>query len=252
MATMICLSSDKTRNEYGLNGLLMAVIMLLCGSVLFSAGASEPPSTVTIAGDTVVAKNAETAAEAFEQMPESVMHLLTKGRRMDMAEYYRNDSTWLALNAQMGVSKLDTLSDDYVRVQITDVSSMEIRRYKQKKGMLFVASYTISNMDVPADSKLYFFNQRMEQLPASKVFKEAKLKDFFAIPKGSATSMKEIEEMVPFPTVEYSLKQEGEIEGRLTVGEYMPIEDYKLIKLFVRPSVKWVWTGKKFELKDKP
>ncbi len=63
--------------------------------------------------------------------------------------------------------------------------------------------------------------------------------------------MKEIREMVPFPTVEYSANAENNsISARLTVGEFMNLDDYNIVKLFLKPEITLEWKGK-YKVKGK-
>ena len=62
--------------------------------------------------------------------------------------------------------------------------------------------------------------------------------------------MKEIEEKIPFPTVEYSASAaDTSLTGRLTVGTYMNEDDYKEVKPYEKSSIAWVWDGKRFRLR---
>ena len=76
------------------------------------------------------------------------------------------------------------------------------------------------------------------------------MKDFFKIEKGSLTKMDELVAMVQFPTIEYRFSPDNtNLEGRLTVGQYIDADDYNIMKLFLLPQLTWQWDGKGYKLK---
>ncbi len=186
---------------------------------------------------------------AFIEMPGSILDLINSSTRLDMLDYYDADSLWMAPNALEGRSALKKVTSDFIEVQITDVSTLQIKVLPWKgKGDVVAVSYTIASASASNDSELRFFDASMQELPAKDFLKPLKLKDFFDIPKGSQTTMDEIREMVPFPTVEYNLSADsGELTARLTVKEYINQDDIKILELFQKPLLRFRWDGKKFE-----
>lgn len=203
-----------------------------------------------------MAKNADkcdtiiSARHAFVEMPGAMLDILDRSTRLDMLDYYDADSLWMAPNALDGHSVFKTVTQDFIEVQITDVSTLQIRILPKvgKSGSLVATCYTIASDGVSNDSELRFFDACMKELPVKNFFRPLKLKDFFDLPKGSLTSMREIEEMVPFSTVEYKLEADKpEITARLTVKEYINQDDIKILELFQKPPLHFKWDGKKFE-----
>ncbi|MDE6770961.1 MAG: DUF3256 family protein, partial [Muribaculaceae bacterium] len=133
----------------------------------------------------------------------------------------------------------------YLKVQITPVSSLEIKLLPEKKGEVVMTVYTIGGDRQASDSNVSFYDRNLKPLDTKKYFREPELKEFFDIPKGSLTTYKEIKEMIPFPTVEYSACAENdELSARLTVGEFMNIDDYNIVKLFLKPEISLRWNGR--------
>lgn len=190
-----------------------------------------------------------TADSAFIEMPASVLELLNKSTRMDMLDYYRADSIYHAKNLFDGESYLELVTPTYLKVNISSVSRMEIKILSGTKGKNVVAvSYTVDANGNQPDSKLFFFDSQMSPLEQSKILKTPELKHFFKLDKGSLTSMKELESMVPFQTVEYTFSPNDDmLHGRLTVEESVDVDDYNIMKLFLLPELTWRWDGKKFK-----
>ena len=139
------------------------------------------------------------------------------------------------------------MSPNYMKVKISKVSSLEIKILPVKKGEIILTVYTVGDSPQAKDSELKFFDEDLNELAADKYFVMPQVKDFFEIPKGSQTSMKELEQMIPFPTIEYTANAESNnLKAILTVEEYMDIDDWNIAKMFVKPYITLDWTKDKF------
>lgn len=187
------------------------------------------------------------ARGVFERLQAPALDILGKSTRLDMLDYWDADSVYRAKNAMSGLSWLIDVAPDYLKVQLTPVSVFEIKILKDKDKLLAMTVYTVGGNAQAADSQVDFYadDLTLSPLDTKKYFKAPELKAFFDIPKGSATTMKEIREMIPFPTVEYSANaKNNDISARLTVGEFMDVDDYNIVKLFLKPEVTLRWNGK--------
>lgn len=191
-----------------------------------------------------------TAEEVFTALRPPLMELLSPSVRNDMLDYYHADSTYYAVNSMGGTSHIENLTPDYMKVYMTPVSSMELKVLPLKKGSdIAVVAYTVNSTGKQADTELFFFDADMNPIQAKKVFKEPDVKDFIKREKGMKTSMKELLDMVKFPTIEYTLSPDNmRLIARLTVGEYLDVDDYHILSLFLLPQLEWVWDGSKFQL----
>lgn len=189
------------------------------------------------------------ARDVFANIPLNVLDLLDRSTRLSMLIYWDMDSVWKAPNAMEGLSHLDSVTPNYLKVSLTDVSSLQIKLLPYKKGKLIMTIYNIGEPD-SGDSDIRFFNSDYTQLPGKKFKEETELKEFFNIPKGSLTSMKEIYNMIPFyTTVFYADPDNNTLTGRLTLGDYVNTDDLNIVKLFMRPCAIYDWNGSKFRLR---
>lgn len=148
-----------------------------------------------------------------------------------------------------GLSWLDTVSENYLKVIITPVSYLEIKILPVKKGKLAMTVYTVGSDSQASDSQIDFYDENLEAVPLKNHFEMPDLKDFFEIPKGSATNMKEIREMIPFPTVAYSANPDNDnLSACLTVENYINLDDWNILKLFLKPSVTLEWKKDKYRV----
>lgn len=180
-----------------------------------------------------------TAREAFTYLDIPALDLLKRTTRLDMLDYLDADSVYKASNAMGGLSWIEKCTPDYIKVQLTPVSTLELKMLPTKKdGLVTMAVYTVGDESQSEDSQITFTDEKLHPLDASKFFKAPELKEFFDIPKGSLTSMKEIKEMIPFPTVAYSASPDSnDLTARLTVEKFMNLDDWNIVKLFLKPSI---------------
>ena len=218
-----------------INKFLFLLTFALLPSVVVCGKKAEKPDTIT-------------ARRAFIEMPSGVLDLLPKDTRLDMLDYYSNDSIWKATNNLRGISYLEKVAPDYLSVKLTPVSSMQFKVLKLKDGKeILMTVYTTGGEGENEDSDIEFYDARLNRLDKEKFFPTPKISYFFDT-KGYQTKMKEIEEILPFYTIAFeAFPGLTDVEGRLTYKDAVSIEDGKIIEMFIRPSVKFIWDGKKFK-----
>lgn len=238
-----------TRRKNSLTNQYVFFYRLLLSVFLLAIGvdaANAKNSDAEIKEETVVIKF--NARNVFKNLDCSALELLPISTRLDMLDYWDVDSVYKALNALGGVSSLDTITDNYLKVRISAVSSLQIKILPIKKSVIAMTVYTVGDDSQATDSELKFYDMELNEIPADKHFDVPEVKDFFEIPKGSQTSMKEIEDMIPFPTIEYSASPDNNnLTARLTVEKYINQDDWNIAKLFVKPYIILDWKKDKFK-----
>lgn len=224
-------STAKRKNDLIRRLAIVGVIVIaaLTGSI---AGAQAPADTLT-------------ARSVFRTLQTPALEILRESARLDMLDYWDADSVYDVANAVGGTSHIVALTPDYMKISVTPVSVCEIKILPGKKQRTIMEIYTVGDSVQAADSDVRFYDTALRPLDTKRYLETPDLKYFFDIPKGSATSMKEIREMIPFPTVEYSASSDDDIlRARLTVGEYMNVDDYNIMRLFLKPEIAMEWKGK--------
>ncbi|MCM1475300.1 MAG: DUF3256 family protein [Muribaculaceae bacterium] len=190
------------------------------------------------------------AARAFINLDANTLDLLSTESKLYMLYYWSEQDSILNVNNELnGLSFLDTVTPTYLKAHITDVSSLQLKILTtNKKDTIAMTIYTIGD-DVP-DSQVNFFSfPDLKPLKGDNLLAQPRLKDFFSIPKGSLTTIKEVEEMIPFPTMEFNASPEStDLKVSLTCGPNMNVDDYNIVKLFLLPNLTYKWKGSKFEL----
>lgn len=197
-----------------------------------------------------VTDSAFNARYVFENIHTSALEILPRTTRLDMLDYWDVDSVFKASNALEGLSWIESLSDSFLKVRISSASELQIKILPYKKGKIVMTINTVGDDVQAQDSRINFYDEELKELPTEKFLVLPHIKDFFEIPKGSATSMKEIEGMIPFPTMVFSANAENNnMEGRLTVEKYINEDDWNIAKLFVKPYITLEWIKDKYKFK---
>ena len=205
-----------------------------------------------ITGQAVYAKSESgksmTASEAFAEMPVSVLDMIDRSRRLDMLDYYSADSIAKVPNTMEGVSYLEKVTPDYLKVCLTPVSTMTIKILPSKKGEIVMVAYTVGGNDQAYDTDLKFFDTSFNELKRDKILRSPELDQFFDYP--DKESRKEISDAITFPTVMYTPDVEGAgITAELTVGKFLSLDGRKLLKKYIKPTgLRYRWDGSKFNL----
>lgn len=212
---------------------LMAMLVLIT-AIIVPVSAQEKP------GDSAL-----TARKVFEKLQSPALEILRQSSRLDMLDYWDVDSVYVVTNALKGESYLQECTPGYLKVSVTPVSTLEIKLLPVKEGHIVMTIYTVGGEGQAKDSRLDFYDAELRELNGNRFFTQPDLKYFFNIPKGSETSLKELREMIPFTTVEYSASPDNDnLSAKLTVADYMNVDDRNIMNLFLRPEIVMQWKGK--------
>ena len=208
---------------------------------------------LTLALPVLAAKKAEapdtiSARRAFTELPAVYLELLSRNTRLDMLDYYDNDSIYRATNNLRGQSWLDTVAPGYLSVNVSPVSTLQIKILPVAQDReIVMAVYTTGDPTGIRDSEVTFFDASLSPLAAGKMLKKPRLGDFFNT-RGYKTEMKEIEAILPFHSVVYDLSADSPLlKARLSYADIVPLEDARIIELMLRPELTYAWDGKAFK-----
>lgn len=192
--------------------------------------------------------------QAFVDLPRNVIPLLDSVMRADLIDYAEAGRVRPEVkNIAGGKSTLDTLTSDYLKIKISEASTFEMKALPNAnlKAPAYLAIYTIGSPSTAGDAELMLFSSQMQPLPLKKYFQLPATAQFFNFSKDGEVNKKNISSYVPFPTVVYNIDSgsgECQFTATLTVGEYMPREDYAEIKPYLANPLRYKWNGKKFSL----
>ncbi|MDE6866267.1 MAG: DUF3256 family protein [Muribaculaceae bacterium] len=194
-----------------------------------------------------VAKDTLTSRDVFLNLPLKTLDILDRSEKMDMLDYYDADSIYNAPNGMEGLSHLIKVTPDFLSVQLTKVTSMQILILPPGKGPAAMTLYTIDSDGEAADTEVSFFDSYFNELERKKYLQYPDILDFFNIPDKDVRN--KIEDLVPFPTIEFQVVPGStDLRAVLTVGEYMGKEDYDFIKKYMKESLLYRYDGKSYRL----
>lgn len=192
------------------------------------------------------------AADAFIGIPRQDLDILTISMRQDMTDYMEADSVLKKTNVFLGESWIEQMDSTSMRVHLTDASNLQIQLLPLKKSRnpLVMTIYAVTADNGTSDSTIKFYDTEMKELPASNFFTLPDPKKFYVFPKHEKVNKKEIYDIMPFYTIDYAIKGDT-LTGKLTMSDYLTLEQAEKVKRYLNPEIRWVWDGKRFnELKS--
>lgn len=219
---------------------IIMVVMLL-GAFVTARAAETADSTVS----------KFTAEYAFINMPAKTLDILTSNMRRDMIDYYILADTIREIpNTMQGLSHLvRPMTDDYLKVQITPVSTLTIRILPYKGKKIAVSVYTVGDTLRAADSEVRFYDRFMQEMDRNKLIDLVSTSDFLDTHGLSSDERKDLIDMVPFPTIEYTFSPDSDtLRARLTAGEFLGNETLENLSPYLHREREFRWDGKKYRL----
>lgn len=110
--------------------------------------------------------------DVFAQAPDSIFPLLTKNNKLDCIDFIENKMRARVKNKFDTYSELTSLTDNFLRLQISEKSSVEMKIFNDSLLCLVRTYYGPA-----ADSQIYFYNVKWE--PVNYKIEQPKVDDFF-------------------------------------------------------------------------
>lgn len=209
------------------------ILLMLVPSVMVN-GAKEARDTLT-------------ASEIFAELPISVLDMLSKSTRLDMLDFYSVDSIYQARNTMGGLSHLEQVTEDYLKVSLTSVSNLVIKVLPTKSADIFVAAYTVGDASQACDTDIRFYDSSFKELSVDKYLEKADLEDFFKFPDNE--SRQKCMEAIPFSTIRYKLYPgDNSLMAELTINQVVNEDAIRLLEPYMRKELRYSWTGSRYKL----
>ena len=212
---------------------------------------SAPADAVRPDAELATPGNVASVKDAFIAFPASYLGILPTDSRLDMIDYAEMGKLRHAVrNAYYGESWIETYSPGYMKVHITDVSSLRIRMLKDHKGKnIVMAIYTVDGTGVIPDSEILFFDDGMRQLRTEKYFRLPDTKSFWNIPddRERAKELKQTLAEAPFYAVAYTIEPEEDLlTGNVASISYLSDEQKSRLDPLMVRTLRFRWNGKRF------
>ena len=186
-----------------------------------------------------------TASKVFAEAPLEALDMLRPSTRLDMLDYWTQaDSVLTAVNALGGESRLVSVKPDYLKAQVTPVSTLESKILPIGKRQVVMTLYTVGEEEMAQDTEVRFFDSQLRPLDTRKYLQAPVLDDFFTL-KGSGIDKEDLREKAPYAAVVYSTGP-GDVPLTATLPTLRVIsqETRALLTPFLTPPLSAPWKSK--------
>ena len=111
---------------------------------------------------------AQKIEEVFIRMPNAMIVQLEEAWRKDLVDLYKSEKTATLENTMLGKSTLTKLTDDYLLLQLTKHSTVEMKLLPLINNTHIICMITTLNAPV-ADSHVSFYTTEWQPLPAKNL-----------------------------------------------------------------------------------
>ena len=191
---------------------------------------------------------AQDMRSVFISMPDSVAPLLTKVNREDCVDFLDSNMKAVVRNRFDKESELKTLTKDYLLMQMTASSTMEMKLLPMNDSVKVICVVRTVQTDVP-DSDVRFYDTTWKELPADGYFSLTP-EDAFYLPTDSIDEeLEKVRKKADVYLVKYSLSAERPVlEAEYTTPDYLNEEDRKELQKYLRKEpLVLEWKNGRFE-----
>ncbi|MDR3253255.1 MAG: DUF3256 family protein, partial [Tannerella sp.] len=186
---------------------------------------------------------AQSMDELFAGMPDELVTQLENAWRKDLIDLYKSGKTATLDNIMQGKSTLLKLTDNYLLLQSTERTTVELRLLPLVNKTYVVCMVTTVYAPV-ADSHVRFYSTDWQQLPADDLFKPAAIERFLR-PEADTASVAYIDAKASLDMclVKYSLSPDSnDLTAELTTPQYLDEEAAKKAKVIVNDKpLQFIW-----------
>lgn len=178
----------------------------------------------------------------FVEMPDTLLPLLTTNDRKDLIDFWDARMTTPVTNRLDGKSRITALTDDFLSLNLTGSSSMQIKRLPCSEGgdTLLCVINTVGGK--VSNSRLRIFDNSWREVDVC-YFERPAIKDFFT----PSDSVAEALDICDIYLVRLSLSAGNDtLRAYYTMPHYMTRADSARIAPQLR-TLYYRWTGRRFE-----
>ncbi|WP_462346078.1 DUF3256 family protein [Coprobacter fastidiosus] len=191
---------------------------------------------------------AQQVAAYFVSMPDELLLQIESNRRKDMIDFFKHGQDEGITNSLGGKSQITTMTDKYMKVSLSEVSTMELCVLSKDTSDVIAVIRTVC---APAcDSRINFYDSQWNLLETSEFLKLPAVEDFF-VPRevpGRDEALSRVDMML----AEYNFSPDSDdLTVKCSIKDYLPEEIYKQIAPFLKKeALQYYWNGKRYELKN--
>lgn len=194
--------------------------------------------------------SAQDMKTVFVQMPDSIAPLLTKVNREDCVDFLASNMAAKVKNRFDKQAELKVLTDDYLQMQLTEVSTMEMKLLPLNdtvKIICMVHTYCAS----VCDSEVRFYTTDWKELKSTDYFQFPSNDSFILMGPQETTDDRLLRKKMDMGMYQLSLTpDEMALFVQYTTPQSLNEEDrLKLSPRLRKDPIKYVWEGGQFRIK---
>ena len=196
--------------------------------------------TLFLLGGAASLVSAQDMRTLFLEAPESIFPLLSRSYRADMVDYIDAGMTAKVTNSLDGISVLEELGADYMRLATTASSSIQAKLLPVKGDAVICVIRSVK-AEV-ADSRICFYDKEWNLVDGSGMFTPPAIKDFFV----SDADADEWTDACDIYLVSLTLSAgDNTLVAEYTMPSYMNVDDTGKIEPLLR-RLTYCWNGERF------
>lgn len=192
---------------------------------------------------------AQDMVKVFTSMPDSCIPQLEEAWRKDMVDLFKAGKEARLKNTMNGSSVLTKLTGDYLSLQVTERSTIELKLLPLVNDTYIICMVTTVNGPV-ADSRVAFYTTDWKPLPSQDLLIPVK-GDWFlqAAVDTTQSDYQTAVSRLDMELIQYSLSPDNlTLTATYTTPLYLGEEDRKMVTPFLKESPKvYQWKSTRFE-----
>jgi hypothetical protein len=196
-----------------------------------------------------VSANAQDVASFFIRMPDDQVPQLEEAWRKDLVDLFRSGKAATLKNLMEGRSTLKEMTADYLLLQISERSSLEIKLLPLINDTWLACVITTANAPV-ADSRVHFYSMQWKLLPSDDLWEPA-MPEWFLKDSADANSQEFLHAVsfLNIHLIRYRLNPENQtLTAAYTTVDYLNSEDREQVKPFLKETpVVYEWKSGRFK-----
>ena len=183
----------------------------------------------------------------FVAMPDSVLPLLTKTNRMDCVDFLDSNMKAEVKNRFNNTSELKVLTKDYLELQLTSQSSVEMKLLPLNDSVKVVCMvHTVCGS--ACDSEITFYDTQWKQLPAKNYITLPEVDRFYYL-NTNDESYATVRKAADMNLMKANLSSEAStLTFIYTTPDYLSKEDREKLELYLRKEpIVYQWVEGKFQ-----
>lgn len=198
--------------------------------------------------------NSQTLRNAFVQMPDSIMPLLTSVNRQDGMDYVDNNMSIDVTNKLGRITTISGEKDKYIDISTTKTWTKIMTLPTATEDTIICMVKTI-HIDTLSDSQIRFYSKQWEVLKSEDYINMPTINDFIT-PNDSITEdkRKEIANKIDIPLIEATLMTKDDNEQsnkyiltfKMHSPAYMNEKDRLATSPYIKKEIRMQWDGNRF------